>query len=78
MLDVKVDFVGNLGAFASGRSLPKEQETGGQDDHQRDENSLDVSHFKNHRCEGLGDTKDEEVRCPSARLRRTDGSNNES
>lgn len=48
MLDVKVDLVRNLGAFSSFRSLPKEEESGGQDDHQRDQNPLNVGHVEDH------------------------------
>lgn len=48
MLDVKVDLMRNLGAFSSFRSLAKEEESGGQDDHQRDQDPLNVGHFENH------------------------------
>ncbi len=48
MLDVKVDLVGDLGAFSSLYSLAHEQESGGQDDHKRYDDSLDVRHFEKH------------------------------
>lgn len=48
MLDVEVDLVRNLGAFGSFRSLAEEEESGGQNDHQRDDNSLNVSHVEDH------------------------------
>lgn len=53
MLDVEVDLMGNLGAFGSFRRLAKEEESGGQNDHQRDKNPLNVCHFENHGSEKL-------------------------
>jgi hypothetical protein len=48
MLDVKVDFVGDLRAFGSLRSLAHEQEGRGQYDHKRDNDSLNVRHLEKH------------------------------
>lgn len=48
MLDVKIDLVGDFGTFGCFRSLSHEKESGGQNDHKRDDNSLDVSHVEEH------------------------------
>jgi hypothetical protein len=74
MLNVKVDLVRNLGAFSSFRSLAKEEESGGQDDHQRDQGPLNVGHVEGHgrgKLDGQ-DIKQQQRCCVQQGMRRTD------
>lgn len=54
MLDIEEDLVGDLWAFSGMRSLPHEQESCGQNDHERDHDPLDVRHAS---LQTTGDSK---------------------
>lgn len=47
MLNIEIDLIRNLRSFG-GSSLAHEQKCSGQDDHQRDHDSLQVSHGEEH------------------------------
>ena len=44
MLNIKVDLVGDFGTFGCFDRLAHEEECGGQNDHHRDDEVLDVRH----------------------------------
>jgi hypothetical protein len=48
MLDIEVDLVGDFGTLRSLRSLAHEKESCGQNDHKRNENSLEIRHVEPH------------------------------